>query len=55
MYSEPLKHEFQSCEGLIDGFCSFKYLDSFQRTVSSIIIMYVLDFIRMVFAVATDL
>ena len=23
MYSEPLKHEFQSCEGLVDGFCSF--------------------------------
>ena len=23
MYSEPLKQEFQSCEGVVDGFCSF--------------------------------
>ena len=23
IYSEPLKHEFQSCEGLVDGFCNF--------------------------------
>ena len=23
IYSEPLKHEFQSCESLVDGFYSF--------------------------------